>query len=102
MTTSEARRAGGLHTLLRGIRDAVEARKDPLRRAAELSDQFSYIHPRTDTPSPEQLLGLPSSQPESDRCGVHPRLSVHFGGGNRYPGRVSRGLERTWMRSNGI
>ncbi len=36
-----------------------QSEKDALRRAEELSDQFSDIKPQNEMPSPEQLMGLP-------------------------------------------
>lgn len=36
-------------------------RREAIRRAEELSDEFSDIKPKTDMPSPEQFMGIPVS-----------------------------------------
>ena len=45
------------------VLDRIEAEsqcdQDALRRAEELSDQFSDIKPKNEMPSPEQFMGLP-------------------------------------------
>lgn len=55
-------------SLLKKLKDVLaqieaedEGRRDPIRRAEELSDEFSDIKPKADMPSPEQLMGLPVS-----------------------------------------
>ena len=51
-----------------GILDQIEVeaqgRRDAIRRAEELSDEFSDIKPKTDIPSPERFMGLPAPSKE--------------------------------------
>lgn len=41
-----------------------QGRRDAIRRAEELSDKFSDIEPKTDIPSPERFMGLPTPSKE--------------------------------------
>ena len=35
-------------------------KSEAIRRAEELADQFSYVKPKTDVPTPERYFGLPA------------------------------------------
>ncbi len=47
-----------MEDVLAQIEAKDQGRRDAICRAEELSDEFSDIKPKTDIPSPEQLMGL--------------------------------------------
>ena len=53
-----------IEKVLAQAEEEVKNRKDPIRRAEELSDQFSDVKPKTDMPSLEQFMGLPTYSEE--------------------------------------
>ncbi len=48
-----------LEDVLARIESERQCPREALRRAEELSDEFSDIKPKNEMPTPEQLMGLP-------------------------------------------
>lgn len=48
-----------IEVVLVQIESDSKSDNDALRRAEELSDQFSDIKPKNEMPAPEQFMGLP-------------------------------------------
>ncbi|SNY93493.1 hypothetical protein SAMN04515647_3790 [Cohaesibacter sp. ES.047] len=45
---------------LAGLEVNEVSKSKAMRRAEELAEEFSYIQPKTDVPTPERYFGLPS------------------------------------------